>query len=289
MPPVSPRDFYEVLGVGKDASADDIRSAYRRLALKYHPDKNPGNKQAEEKFKELAQAYEVLSDPAQRSAYDDRDRADPSGWRPGGSGFQDAGAFSIEEILRRYGDLFGGFGGFEEEPRPRRGGRRRGSDVEGTLPVDFRTAALGGRIEFTMPGKGDRVTVTIPEGTEDGAVLRLRGVGEPAPRGGQPGDLLLRVHVRPDPEFRREGNDVHADLPVPAPTAVLGGKVTARTLRGEGTVGVPPGTTSGRVLRLKGQGIRGGDHWAHVVVTVPENPTEAEKDLYRRLQEKRSS
>jgi molecular chaperone DnaJ len=130
-----------------------------------------------------------------------------------------------------------------------------------------------------------RLTVTIPAGTDDDSTLRLRGLGGAGMRGGPPGDLLLHVRVTPDPVFGREGNDVHADLPVPAPVAALGGKVRARTLHGEGDLTIPAGTSSGAVLRLRGRGISGGDHLAHVQVTVPESLTPEQRSLYERLRD----
>jgi len=133
-----------------------------------------------------------------------------------------------------------------------------------------------------------RVTVKIPAGARDGSHLRLRGQGQPGQRGGAPGDLFLRLRVEPDPRYRREGDDVHSDVDVPAPVAVLGGKVAVRTLHGEAQVTVPPATSAGAVLRLKGQGIGGGDHLAHVRVTVPASPTDAERELYRKLRELRA-
>jgi len=341
------RDVYEVLGVARDASPDEIKKAYRKLAVKYHPDKNPGDKAAEEKFKEVSLAYEVLSDPAKREEYD----------RRGQRGYEQAheGAFSpedvsVEDILGRYGDIFGSF--FGPQFHQRQPAARRGHDLETELRVDFRTAALGGKVEVTLGGgrpcprcegrgtkgterscgtcggsgrvtrqareegqlfsvtsvcpdcggsglepgsacaecngsgvvSGDRrVTVSIPKGARDGQVLRLRGLGGPGTRGGPPGDLLLHLHVKPDPRFRREGRDLHVDADVPAPTAVLGGKVAVPTLEGTATVTVPPDTGAGGTLRLKGQGIDGGDLYVHVRITVPSPANEEQRELYRRL------
>ncbi|MHC5009953.1 MAG: DnaJ C-terminal domain-containing protein [Planctomycetota bacterium] len=280
------RNFYEVLGVPEDASADAIQTAYRRLAVEYHPDKNPGDARAEERFKELAQAYAVLSDAEKRRVYD---RQLKGGFATGGiPGFGGAGGFggdwetfSIEEILRRYGDLFGGFGGFGRGAAM----QRRGHDVEAVVNVPFRAAALGEKVEITLRGEGtpQQVTVRVPEGAEDGSTLRLRGMGGRGAAGGSAGDLFLRLRIQPDGRFRRRGRDVEADLEVPAPLAVLGGKVRTETLRGEATVTLPPGTSSGAVLRLRGQGIKGGDHLARVMVVVPETPTDEERELYRQL------
>lgn len=288
---MSGKNLYEVLGVAEDASADEIRQTYRKLAIKYHPDKNPGDKAAEDRFKELTQAYEVLTDSKKRQAYDQRLK----GGFAGGIGdlgdiFGDAfTSFSIEDFLGRHGDLFGGFG----VPFHARRVQRRGSDVEAELRVDFQTAARGGEAEVSLrmpqgphsPQDMKNVTIKIPEGIEDGTAMRLQGLGQPSMSGGPPGDLMLRIRVATDARFRRAGNDLHVDLKTPAPTAVLGGKVPVPTLNGEATVTIPAGTSSGTLLRLKGLGIKNGDLLAHVQIVVPENPTPEQKELYEKLGE----
>jgi DnaJ-class molecular chaperone len=285
-PAVSEKNLYEVLGVPEDATTDQIRSVYRKLAIKYHPDKNPGDAAAEERFKELTQAYQVLTDPKKRQAYDAR----IEGGFAGGVGdlgdiFGDAfTSFSIEDFLGRHADLFGGFG----VPFHARRVQRRGRDVEAELRVDFLTAARGGQVDVRLrlpQGDLKDVTIRIPEGIEDGTAMRLRGLGQASGSGGPPGDLLLRVRVAKDARFRREGSVLHIDLPTPAPVAVLGGKVPVQTLGGEGRVTIPPGTSSGTRLRLKGQGIRGGDLVAHVQIVVPAQPTPEQRRLYERLAE----
>jgi molecular chaperone DnaJ len=356
---VASRDFYEVLGVPRDAPADAIKKAFRKLALRFHPDRNPGDKQAEEKFKEAARAYEVLSDAEKRKKYDrfgeslgaEFGAGAGAGARPS-AGAPPADDFSFEEFLGRHGDLFEDLFGerfHRARPQPR---RRRGADVEATLEVDFRTAALGGNVDFAIesavacdqcggsgtvgeprpcascggtgrrtearPGRSDffsftgpcpvcrgsgvdpasacpkcrgqgvvasrrHVSVAVPAASEDGAVLRLSRLGGAGSQGGEAGDLLVTIRVLPDPALRREGDVLHSDVHVPAPIAVVGGKATARTLQGELVVTIPAGTTAGSVLRLRKQGLRGGDHLLHVVLTVPKDPTDEEKELWRRL------
>ena len=298
------KNFYEVLGVSQDATQEEIQGAYRKLAVKYHPDKNPGDKKAEERFKELGQAYAVLSDAGERARYDQQLRTGvPPQGVPGGvpgGGFGGYESISIDEILRRYGDLFGdafgGFGGFAGAPGGDRGGpfqrgvpqRRRGRDVEASMEVPLRDAALGNKVGVTLhDSRGHRtLSVNLPAGTMDGSTLRLKGQGEPGHGGGPSGDLFLRIRVQPDPVYRLKGRDIEADLAVPAPIAVLGGKVSVTTIHGkEGLVTIPPGTSSGTRLRLKGQGIQGGDHFARIVVAVPKDPTAEERELYEKLRE----
>ncbi len=287
------KNFYEVLGVPEDATQEQIRDAYRKLAVKYHPDKNPGDTQAEEKFKELGQAYDVLSDAGKRAQYDQQLRMGfPSGGVPGGlgGGWE---SISTDEILRRFGGLFGdlfGGGGVEGYGPFVRGAprARRGRDVEASVAVPFRAAALGEKIDVTLrTSEGMRtLSVRLPPGTSDGATLRLKEQGEKGRGHGPAGDLFLRVHVESDDQYHLEGDDLVADLPVSAPIAVLGGKVEVTTIHGKrGTVTIPPGTSSGTKLRLRGQGIQGGDHLARVVVTVPKEPTDEERTLYEKLRD----
>jgi len=279
---VSNKTLYEILGVPADVGADDLRARYRKLAIQYHPDKNPGDKTAEDRFKELAQAYEVLSDPKKRQAYDQRLRGGFSG--DIGDLFGDFGSFSIEDLLGRHADLFGGFG----VPFHARRVHRRGPNVEAELRVDFRTAARGGKVDVSlqMPqGETKHLSITIREGTKDGQAMRLGGLGQPGLGGGPPGDLILRIRVIPDPAFRREGHTLYVDVKTPAPTAVLGGKVSVPTLDGEAVLTIPPGTSSGTKMRLRGLGILKGDLLARVMVTVPIHLSEAQRRLYEELRD----
>jgi DnaJ-class molecular chaperone len=284
---VSQKNLYEVLGVAEEATEEQIRSAYKKLAIKFHPDKNPGDDAAEERFKELTQAYEVLTDKKKRQAYDQRLRGGFSG------GFEDLSdlfggySFNIEDILGRHGDLFGGFG----VPFHARRVQRRGSDVEAELKVDFLTAAKGGKVDVSMrfPTQGNpqgevkNITISVPPGIEDGTPLRLRGLGQAGSGGGQAGDLMLRIRVAPDPRFKRQGSRLIVELPISIATAALGGKATVPTLDGEATLTIPAGTSSGAKLRLKGLGIKGGDLLAEIKILVPKEPTDEQRALFEQL------
>jgi len=286
------RDLYAVLGVAKDADAEAIRKAYRQLARKHHPDLNPGDKAAEERFKEISEANAVLSDPEKRAAYDEfgevslqagfdaaaaREAARMGGFRGfgaesdgGGEGF----GVNFEDLL---GGMFGG--------RPRGGRRARawpGEDLELSLELEFLEAARGTtkQISVTRPGpdgqpRVERVTVRIPAGVDDGRRIRLAGKGG-AGRGGAPaGDLYARIRIRPHAYFRRDGLDLQLDLPVSVSEAALGARIEIPTLEGRALVTVPPGCDSGRRLRLRGKGIadpktgKRGDLYATVQIRVP--------------------
>jgi DnaJ-class molecular chaperone len=274
-------DPYQVLGVNKDASQEEIQKAYRKLAKKLHPDLNPGNKKAEEDFKEVSAANDLLSDPEKRARFD-RGEIDASGAeRPqqryyrdfaqgradpytGDAGFAD---FADEDdILSRIFRREGGEGTF----------RMRGQDVRYHLPLDFLDAVNGGRKQLTLPD-GSVLDVNIPAGTRDEQILRLRGKGRPGIGGGPPGDALIEVEVRPHPFFTRKGDDVHVELPVSLAEAVLGGKVPVPTPSGTVTMSVPKGANTGRVLRLKGKGVarpdgEHGDEYVTLKVVLPEHP-----------------
>ncbi len=273
-----PRDHYEVLGVAKTASDDDLRKAHRTLARKYHPDRNPGDKQAEASFKEVQDAYDVLSDPKKRAIYDQVGFGGPKFGPDPGSGAQfrwGDGGVDINDILSAMGggaggvdinDLFGGGGA--------RGGRRSPrqappEEVEASIP--FLVAAVGGKVSLSVHGK--EVDLKIPPGIEEGKTLRLGGQGS---RGG---DLLLKIRIEPHEYFKRDGNDVFLEVPLTLAEAVLGAKIDVPTVDGSKlTVKIPPGTSSGsKRLRLRGKGIKGGDQYVDVKILVPKAESDADK------------
>ena len=273
-----PDDPYQTLGVKKDASQDDIQKAYRRLAKKLHPDLNPGNELAEERFKEVSQAYDLLGDPGKRARFDRgeidasgaerprqryyRDFAEGASSYASDSGFADFGA---DDFLS---EIFG---------RQARGNlRMRGQDVHYRLPLGFLDAINGGKQQLTLPD-GSVLDVAIPPGTRDGQILRLRGKGRPGIGGGPPGDALIEIEVRPHHIFTRKGDDIHVELPISLKEAVLGGKVSVPTPSGAVTMTVPKWSNTGTVLRLKGQGAPKpgggrGDEYVALKVMLPERP-----------------
>ena len=255
---------YEVLGVKPDASADDIRKAYRALAKQHHPDLNPGNAQAEQRFKEVTAAYELLSDPDKRARFD-RGEIDASGAEQAprrsyreyaeaaaGGRYHPEGAMHAEDLEDLFASFFrnqrGGAGGGES------GLRMRGMDRAYTLSLEFLEAVNGGKKRITLPD-GSNLDVNIPAGVEDGQVLRLRGKGGPGLNDGPPGDALVELHVAPHAFFRRAGRDILLELPVTIAEAALGAKVTAPTVGGPVAVTVPRRSDSGTVLRLRGRGV----------------------------------
>ncbi len=288
-------DPYALLGVPKNASDEDIRRAFRKLAKELHPDLNPGDKAAVERFKKVSAAYELLSDPEKRRRYDRGEidasgeprrayqyqyqgaaGAGPFGWRgarPGGPppNFEDIGFSDI------FSEIFGGARGARGA---RFGAGIRGSDVRYTLEIDFLEAVQGARKRVTMP-EGGMLDLTVPQGVQDGQVLRLKGKGGPGFRGGEPGDALVEIKVRPHPQFKRVGDDITLDLPITIDEAVLGAKVEVPTITGRVQLTIPKGTSSGRVLRLRGKGVRNattgatGDQLVTVHIILPDTIDES--------------
>ncbi len=293
------KDYYEILGVPRTASQEEIKRAFRKLAMKYHPDRNPGNKEAEAKFKEINEAHEVLSDAEKRKQYDRFGSGMPHGEGFGPSFTWGEGASSTDDRADLFGsDRFGSFGDFFDRffsgRRSSRAGesfRAGGQDVEAELPLTLEEAHRGGTRSLTLEGPERKVIeVTVPAGVRDGSVLRLPSQGQ-AGSDGSPGDLRLRVRLLPHPRFRRLGDDdLQTDLPVAPWEAVLGARVPVTTLDGSVDLTIPPGSQGGQRLRLRGQGLRRrdgkrGDLFVRLQVLVPTRPTSQEKDLFRRLAE----
>jgi DnaJ-class molecular chaperone len=288
-----PRDYYDTLGVQRDASEDDIKKAYRNLARQYHPDRNPGDKQAEAKFKEIQDAYDILSDRNKRAQYDRFGFAGPHmGAGPGGTTFHWGGGapgnfqeMDPEQAEAFINEIFGGMGGMGDMfGRRGRGGRGRrpappAEDQIAELAVPFLTSALGGTLSLRVDSR--EIAVKIPAGAKDGDKLRLAGQGQ----GGS--NLILQLKVQPHPYFRRENNDIILQVPVSVAEAVLGTKVDVPTLEGAKlTVKIPPGTSSGARLRLRGKGIKGGDEYIEIKIVVPAPADERSRQLmeeYSRL------
>mgnify|MGYP000209982405 CR=1 FL=1 len=252
------RDYYEVLGVAKNANADEIKKAYRKAAIQFHPDKNPGDKEAEEKFKEAAEAYDVLSNPDKRARYDQFGHAGMSGAAGGGAGGFGGSWADILESIRHGEGAFGGNwdfgGGFGGQPQP-----RRGQDMNVTLNVTFDEAFNGTekRITVRIPGKSesDTHTVKVPAGAVDGGRVRLKGQGAPGENGGAAGDLLITTKIDAHPYFGRDKADVTVDLPINVAEAALGASIVVPTPDGKKIkVKVPAGTQDGKVLTIKGKG-----------------------------------
>ncbi|HRR98304.1 MAG TPA: molecular chaperone DnaJ [Candidatus Syntrophosphaera sp.] len=360
------RDYYEVLGVSRDASEDEIKKAYRKLAMKYHPDKNPDNKEAEEKFKEASEAYEVLSDKEKRQLYDQYGHAGiDQQFGNGGFSWNDFSHF--DDIS----DLFGGGfssifdtlfgGGFSSRSRESQRYSNQGENIQIDLALTLKEIALGtekkvritvkdicdqcrgtgsadGKAE-TCPqchgtgqvrtvrqslfgqmqsisecpscrgegkiirnkcpkcmgegriSKNKEINVKIPAGVEENQVIRLRGQGNVGPRNGSYGDILVVIHEKPDELFERDGNNIILELPITVTQAVLGDEVIVPTLTGTAKMKIPPGTQSGRIFRLRGQGIKGlnsysrGDLLVKIKVVVPTKLSREEMELYNRLKE----
>jgi len=302
--PVKFHDYYKSLGVARDAAPDEIKKAYRKLARKLHPDLNPGNKTAEERFKEINEAYEVLSDQEKRRRYD----ALGANWKPGmdytpppgGEGFR-----GQPGDLGDLGDMFdaaGRSGGFSDFFEMLFGGRRpggggpsvsaRGGDLESEVSVTLDEAHRGTSRSVRLPtqqGGVDSFTVNIPKGVRDGSVIRVPAKGGTGFGRGARGDLYLRVHVAPHERFRmRDGGDTELDLPLAPWEAVLGGKVEVPTLDGPVEMHIPPNSQGGRVMRLKGKGPARpgggrGDQYVRLRIVVPPKPSDKEIELLKRL------
>jgi curved DNA-binding protein len=301
-----PADLYAELGLKKGASPDEIKKAYRKLASQLHPDKNPGNERAEERFKRVNYAHQVLSDPKKRELYDEfgedglREGFDPDAmraYRRAGAGagggrrvhFRQGpgGGFDVGDLgeMGDFGDLFGDlFGGGGRRART----RAKGSDVASEVSVDFVSALEGTSLRMRVHEGSDEVTVRIPPGAGDGDKVRVRGQGAPGAFGGPAGDLVLVIRVKPHPHFTREGLDLYLDLPITPGEAYHGAKVPVPTLDGSVNLTVPRRTQSGQVVRLRGKGARRkndtGDLFVRFHVRLPDADTDEVKEAIDTLQ-----
>ncbi len=274
------KDPYNVLGVAKTASDEEIRKAYRSLAKKYHPDLNVDNKKAEERFKEISLAYDILGDPEKRKKFDageiDATGAeqaqrqyyrDYAGQDPRYAHSFYEGSSETDDLNDIFANFFGG--------RARAGGRSLpipGQDVQYQLSIDFLDAVRGAKKRVTMPD-GKALDLSIPAGIRDGQSLRLKGKGGPGMNGGPPGDAFVTLTVSPHTLFERDGDNIRIDLPVSLDEAVLGAKVDVPTIDGSVTLSIPPGSNNGAILRLKGKGVAGkGDQYVRLKLVLPDKP-----------------
>ncbi len=318
------RDYYKILGVSKNASKEDIKKAYRSLARKYHPDLNPDDKMAEEKFKELQEAHEVLSDEEKRKTYDMFGSAEfrPGGqttWRragdPGGSSYQYT--YSSKDFPG-FEDIFKDIFGFRGDPRARRGTGRgtggafrdiftyasrekptKGKDLEYQIEIDFNTAIKGGVRDISISRQKlnnvitEKLSVKIPPGVATGSKIRVQGKGESGGRGDK-GDLYLRIKVKPHPMFKRKQDDIYLELPITYYEAALGKQVDVPTIDGTAKVSIPSGVQNGTKLRLKGKGVQNvktkarGNQYVEIKIVMPDNIKESDKEIFEKLAESSS-
>jgi molecular chaperone DnaJ len=301
------RDLYEVLGIKKEASSDEIKKAFRKKAMQYHPDKNPGDKTAEDKFKEVNEAYEILSDADKKDKYDRFGFAgiDPNAAFGGGygqqrshggqgGGYQTYGNFNgsdfeyydfsgsgFESI---FGDLFGG-GGFGSAQR--KAGPRKGASLQTSISLTFEEAAFGTKKRVKLNDK--TISITIPEGIDNGSKISLKGQGQPGTNGGADGDLIVQINVQPHSRFTRKGLDLYIDVPVSVTQAALGASIIVPTLTDKVSYKVPAGTQPNTVFRLREKGIKDskkkkiGDLYVKVLVKIPTNLTKEQRDLLEKL------
>ncbi len=312
-------DYYQLLGVSRNASQADIQKAYRELARKFHPDMNPDDKGAKKKFQKIQAAFDVLNDPRKREMYDRYGSsfeamggAGPRGraaWRTAEGAGPGAGGSQFEDIdfSQFFGERFGAeaesaggladfFNQFRRGAGTRRapGRSRRGSDLVHEISIPFTTSVTGGEVQITVDrqsGRLETIAVKIPPGIEEGKKIRLRGQGLAPPEGGQPGDIILTVHVEPHPFFQRRENNLIVRVPVTLAEAALGAKVDIPTPKGTVAIQVPPGTSSGTKLRVKGHGLapKGGspgDLLAEIQIVIPKQLDETARGLVRQLDER---
>jgi len=295
------KDPYEILGVEKSADEKTIKSAYRKLAKKYHPDLNPGNKEAAEKFRDISAANDILSDPAKRTAFDQgeidfegkptyrqqnyNDFADNTGGqRYHQYSHHDFNGGNNEDIFR---NIFGGFGGFGGRSGGFSGFEDTNRDAHYSIEIDFMDAALGNKKMITMPD-GKTLNITIPAGINDGQQLKLKGQGQKS-QGKEPaGDAYVEVKLKPHRFFTRNNNDINLDVPISIDEAILGKKIKVPTIHGPVEVSIPKGAANGMKLRLKGKGIKGADEYIKLKIEMPDNIDSELEDAIRKWAEKHS-
>lgn len=299
------KNLYHVLGVSKDATDAEIKSAYRKLARKYHPDLNKDDKDAAEKFKEVSCAYDILGDKEKRKKYDNNEidadgkptgfgagfsEGNPFGqggnpfgqggtyYRTGGGDFDFSSIFGDDIFSQFTGGRAGGFqSGFGASARR----PRKGEDINYTMRIDFLAAVRGDEKSVNLNGKN--INVKIPAGTVDGQTLRLKGLGQPSPNGGSAGDVLITLNVSKHPYFSLDGNDIVMEMPITVKEAILGAKVTVPTITGKVAVNIPPYASSGEKLRLKGKGVKGGDQIISLKILSPKTPNAGLEEALRQM------